>query len=647
MGRFPHPEATDRAPWLTSHGRPRIAAMTRRSEHVPMRDGTALAVTVHLPDAQRDRPLPTILRQTRYYRGVTMRRVFDRPRFEYLFDHASATRQYFVAQGYAWVDVCARGSGASYGSRPCPWSPDETADGADVVDWIVAQPWSNGVVGATGVSYDGTTAEMLLVNGHRAVKAIVPRFSLFDVYTDVAFPGGIHLTWFTALWATFNRMLDSGALDQAFARMIRLQVEALRDQPRGPMGRLLASPLAIADTDWAQRLSARLLPLVVRGVAPVDGDDQGEQLAAAIVAHGDNFDVHQGALQVDCRDDAGVSALYPDANIDFFSPHAHVDAIRNSGAAIYSYTGWLDGGYQHGAIKRFGTIATEGRQLIIGPWDHGGPHNISPHSPVADTGFDHEAEMLRFFDRHLRGRDEAGAAEPPVRYFTIGQERWKTASAWPPPGCRTRRWHLAAGHGLQTARPATDGADDYAVDATVGTGRRSRWASLLGLLPPVGYGDRREPDRRLLVYRSSPLAETLVVTGHPVVSLFISASTSDAHLFAYLEDERPDGRVDYVTEGHLRAWHRKLAAGTPPYQTPAPYRTFTRADTRPLEPNEPAELRFDLLPISWQFRAGHRLRLALAGADRDHFVVWSPSPRLAVHHGPARPSCLELPVEPD
>jgi len=59
-------------------------------------------------------------------------------------------------QGYAELLVDARGSGASFGSRRIEWSPEEITDYGEIVDWMVEQPWSNGRVGAFGVSYDGT-----------------------------------------------------------------------------------------------------------------------------------------------------------------------------------------------------------------------------------------------------------------------------------------------------------------------------------------------------------------------------------------------------------------------------------------------------------------------------------------------------------
>ncbi len=100
----------------------------------------------------------------------------------------------FLAKGYAWVSIDVRGSGASFGHRRYSHSPEEIQDGAEIVDWIFHQPWSNGQVGALGISYSGASAELLLANQHPAVKAVAPMFSGFDLYPKIAFPGGIHLT---------------------------------------------------------------------------------------------------------------------------------------------------------------------------------------------------------------------------------------------------------------------------------------------------------------------------------------------------------------------------------------------------------------------------------------------------------------------
>lgn len=602
-----------------------------------MRDGVRLAVDVHLP---RDRlgALPAIVRQTRYYRGIAFKPPFAQLPITWLLDHAAKTRDRFVANGFAWVDVCVRGSGASFGHRPCPWSPDETADGGEIVDWVVRQPWSNGRVGTTGVSYDGTTAEMLLVNRHPAVKAAAPRFSLFDTYADVAFPGGIHLAWFTALWSTFNQALDAGELDRAFANMIGLQLEAAAQLRGGWLG----AGLAHLSRPSLQPLWRGLLRTVARGVQPT----QEAALEDAFADHLKNFDVHVGALGIDHRDDAGVSPELPDANIDIFSPHTYRAEIEQSRTPILSYTGWLDGAYSHGAIKRFLSVPTKGSQLLIGPWEHGGTQHISPFCAQRSAGFDQDGALVRFFAHHLRGDDNGVADDPPVRYFMMGTERWQGAQTWPPPHTESRRLYLANARSLKTTEPeATDGHDEYRVDPHVGTGRRSRWASLLGLIVPVGYSRRAAIGRRLLVYRSGVLDEPLEVAGHPMLHLFMSADTEDAHVFAYLEDEDQHGHVEYVTEGQLRALHRKTSSDAP-YTSPVPHRSFTRADAAPLEPGEVTRLSFDLLPVAWCFARGHRVRLAIAGADADHFRKLPVVPTLTVHRSPSWPSHVELPTVP-
>lgn len=77
--------------------------------------------------------------------------------------------------GFAVVVVDVRGTGASDEVWSGPWSADEVQDMRAILDWIVAQPWSNGAVGATGVSYEGTTAQLTAGLGHPALKAVLAR----------------------------------------------------------------------------------------------------------------------------------------------------------------------------------------------------------------------------------------------------------------------------------------------------------------------------------------------------------------------------------------------------------------------------------------------------------------------------------------
>lgn len=607
-----------------------VGGSARTSRYLPMADGVRLAVDVHLPQGlPADARLPTILHQTRYWRGTEYRWPFslylDRLPAQ---GRLGKMKDGFIRRGYAWVDVDVRGSGASFGNRPWDLAPQEIRDGATVVDWIIAQPWSNGIVGAAGASYAGSTAELLLTNRHPAVRAAVPMMSVFDQYADLLAPGGVPLTFYFADWSRLTAQLD-----------------------RNEVPRL----------DWKA-------PLVARGVRPVDGDAGRALLRAAVLEHADNYDF--GSLaSLTCRDDdpfADASVLSPGQLrartlavaqledwathlgdgpvVDMTSPQTFADEVAASGAAVYSYSGWFDGAYANAAVLRFRSSRHPHRRLRIGPWDHA-LHEISPAGARGPSSFDHLGELLRFFDGNLLGvADDV----PPVHYFTMGEERWKAATDWPPPSSPLPLY-LAASGALRSEPPIeATAADRYAVRYDVGTGLDSRWNTLLGrpLLTP--YPDRAAQDARLLVYTSAPLTAPLEVTGYPVADLFVRSTASDGAVFVYLEDVAPDGTVSYVTEGALRARHRRTA--DPQDSRLAlpgvPYRTFRCADAAPVPPGETVELAFGLQPTSYLFRAGHSVRIAIAGADRDHFALIPAGapPTIDVVRERKGPSRIELPV---
>jgi uncharacterized protein len=135
------------------------------------------------------------------------------------------------------------------------------------------------------------------------------------------------------------------------------------------------------------------------------------------------------------------------------------------------------------------------------------------------------------------------------------------------------------------------------------------------------------------------------VTGDPQVTLWLTSSASDGQFFVYVEDVDPNGKIAYVTEGLLRGVHRRVATEAPPYIVQGAWHSYRYGDALPLVPGEAAELKIDLLPISYLFRSGHRIRIALAGADKDHFdPLPGPPPEWRVLRDPAHPSRVVLPV---
>jgi putative CocE/NonD family hydrolase len=164
---------------------------------------------------------------------------------------------------------------------------------------------------------------------------------------------------------------------------------------------------------------------------------------------------------------------------------------------------------------------------------------------------------------------------------------------------------------------------------------------------PVRYGDRRDEDKKLLAHTSAPLAEDLELTGSPTVTLYVASTHEDGAFYAYLEDVRPDGRVSYLTEGMLRAIHRRKADPSAAPSVPlGVYHNFRKADALPLVPGEVAEIAITLFPISTVFKKGHSIRIAVAGHDgalKDRYPAEG-IPVLTIQRNSIYPSQVELPV---
>lgn len=591
----------------------RYRGYARVSRYLTMRDGVRIAIDICLPRGlDATTKVPTILRQTRYFRRHQVHPLMAGVLGEAVVDPMNAPmRALFTSRGYAWVDVDARGSGASFGERPCPWYLEgEVADGAEIAQWIVSQPWSNGRIGSTGVSYEGTTADFLATTRHPAVKAIAPRFSLFDVYADVAFPGGLHSSYFTSAWEQSNAALDRNVPGEMVARVYSLQAHAMGDVRVLEQDSLPHRFARFVDAEGTQAFLKRAASWALGGVAPVDDDPGGEELARALASHSENFNVHEGAVHMTFRDDSPPNSPIAGRTSDDFSPHTYADRID---AAVLSYGGWNDGAYAGGAIKRFAAIG-ERAHLLVGPWIHGGLLDLDPDASGRRATFDHAAELLRFFDTHLVPELEGRHRQPKIRYYLQGEGAWREASSWPPPGTAAMELHLGAGRKLSSV-PGT-GLDVHAVDLTTRAGVRSRWRTLLC---PFMHADGRGRSKDgWLVYEGAPLEEDLEITGSPVLCLSVASTAPDGAIIAYLEDVDAGGNGRLFTEGELRTIHQTALVEQP---IPRVEVTYRRRDRLVLEPGQPALHAIELLPAAMRLRRGHRLRLILGGADLDHFTT--------------------------
>lgn len=559
----------------------------RQSVYVPMADGVRIAVDIWRPAGlDGGIRLPAILVATRYGRS----RAGGDPSAEY---------RNWISRGFAVVVMDVRGTGASFGRWYIPYTRQEAEDVGRLAKWIVVQPWSNGRVATTGTSYPGTTALTAPAFGAPAVVASVARFSDFDMYADLLFPGGAVAENLIVTWGKWVRTLD---LNQE-------------------------SP----------------------GVRPVDGPDGNRLLAAAVAEHRKvDWSFDKAAEDVTFRD--GPLRRFAGMRIDEAGAFNLQQRIEASRVPIFGWASWMDSGTAQGILSRFATWRNP-QVSIIGAWGHGARHDADPFH-IADRQVDVSRALQEQLNACFVSPYVSGGTSPSERaliYYTMGEDRWKSTSVWPVRGTKARRYYLEAGGGLGDRRPATVGRDRYAIDFTASTGASNRWSTQVDGSDVV-YGNRREADRQLLTYTSTPLDADMEVTGSGVVTFRLASSHSDGTIFVYLEDVAPDGRVTYVTEGQFRMLHRKLSGRRVPYSTTYPQHSFFQADAAPMVPGQFAELTFQLLPTSVLFRAGHRIRVAISGADAGNFrrnplnadsdVSWT------IAHGGKEASFLELPVVP-
>jgi hypothetical protein len=357
--------------------------------------------------------------------------------------------------------------------------------------------------------------------------------------------------------------------------------------------------------------------------APVDGDPDGQLLTQALAEHasGNVYDAIRGELPF--RDSADAMGKRPwlDQRGD-----SRLTGIERSGVASYHRTGWfanvrLDQFLWFANLRRLST--SDRHRLLVGPWPAAGV-------PAADALL-WAVETLRFLDHWLKDVPNGIMDEPAVAYTVAVSTTdrriagWRTAPNWPPAPARTLELELDAG--VLGSSPSAAGAETWGATVLVAapTGDEAN--------DGVVGEDFRGHETCCLAYTSEPLDEDLEVIGHPVASLYVSAD-GDADLLVHLCDVDPSGRSTYVSRKPQRASHRALA--TPPFDAlELPWHPSGEADIASLRMDEPALVSFDLLPVAYRFRAGHRIRLDVAGEAGSAFTI---------HHGNGRRSRITLPV---
>ncbi|HTZ31758.1 MAG TPA: CocE/NonD family hydrolase [Methylomirabilota bacterium] len=563
-----------------------------RSVEVKMRDGVVLRGDIFRPDAGGK--FPVLLERTPYRRSIP---------WGYDVDFA----QRAASHGYVVFLQDVRGRYSSDGD----WYPflHEAEDGYDTIEWIAAQPYSNGKVGMFGGSYVGAT-QMLAAMAHPPhLAGICPVVTASNYHENWTYQGGAFEQWFNQSW-TSGLAVDT----------VLHQIERMPSKPE----------------------AVHVLPLTQYPIFNTDPKSAVNGAAAVVapyyldwLAH-PSYDAFWKRISIeDHFGDIRVPALHTGAWYDIFL-----------GGSLRNYLG----------IKAKGGSeeARNGQRLLVIIGGHaGGGRKIGEvdYGPEAEKNEENDV-TLAWYDFLFKGVQNSFAAGKPVKIFVMGVNQWREEDEWPPARARATKFYLHSdgaansvkGTGsLSTTAPAKESADKYTYDPTNPAPTIGGPLCCDGDHLAPGPRDQRKVEERrdVLVYSTAPLEHDLEVTGPVRLDFFASSSAVDTDFTAKLVDVYSDGTAINLCEGILRARYRD-----------------SRESPTLLTPGQVYPLTIDLWATSNVFKAGHRIRLEVSSSNFPRFdrnlntgEPAATSERMAtatniILHDSEHPSALLLPLIP-
>jgi predicted acyl esterase len=240
------------------------------------------------------------------------------------------------------------------------------------------------------------------------------------------------------------------------------------------------------------------------------------------------------------------------------------------------------------------------QQLLLGPWLHGRFKNTNKTGDLVfpeNAKFDVDAHMIRWFDHHLKGKDNGVMKDPTVRYYCMGAvgekdapgNVWREASVWPVKAADTP-FYLHDGGTLTTQVPTEANASTtFAADP-----------KNPATIPARGFPgakDARDFEKQAEVrtFTTDVLTEAVEWTGKVRAELWVSSTAKDTDFIVRVSDVYPDGRsmllMDYVRRARYREGYEKEVM---------------------MEPGKVYPVNFDLGWTSVIFNKGHRIRITIA-----------------------------------
>jgi len=455
---------------------------------IPLRDGVKLRGTIYRP--QPDGRYPVILQTGPYDMDKNL-------------DEMPALFRNLARRGYAVVAVDSRGRYGSEGVfRPFA---DEIDNAFDAVAWAASQPWSNGKVGLTGISYLGWTSFCAGIASPPGLVAIMPSAINYGLENRHGVPYlGSMAGWL--IWAG-----RPGTPATAVTRRIdwlHLPLDRIDDEA--------GLPSAAFDAMVRER------PLQVPGALPPEEIER--QLAKIRVPT------------------YIVAGWYDELNEGMLANY--VRQARHSKDLRLVVGPW------HHNIN----TAYRGPETI---------GIVSAPEPHLDRYYH---EMERFFGRYLKGDGTAWAPPGRVLLYVMGSNEWRYEDEWPLTRAVKTPVYLSSRGAAQTA--AGDGTLVWTAPAGPEPADHYDYDPLDPVRPVEGVGvwhllssmtDRAEVEKRddVLIYTSEVLENDMEVTGVIEVTLHASSTAPDTDFVVNLVDVYPDGHTQYLSNGIVRASYRE------------------------------------------------------------------------------------------
>ncbi len=518
-------------------------AIVERKVMMPMRDGVRLATDIYRP-RNASGAVPVIFVRTPYNFNYWDTRDHKARNVTAMLDA--------VRRGYAYVVQNERGRFFSEGEWDILGPP--TTDGYDAIDWLARQPWSNGKVGTIGCSSTAEWQMAVAALNHPAHAAMIPqgfgagvgRVGRFYEQGNWYRGGSVQMLFIAWLYGVQNTQRPQFPPDISPEDMVRLST--YYD---------LAAQMPPVDWDVALRhLPVQDILRDVNGPRGIFADAAPVATGGRMIQRTPNDPAwYRGGLY---HDDMpfGVPSLW-------FMSWYDVSVVPN--LALFNH------------VRQSATDpeVANNQYAVVAPVAHCAFQRATENTVVGersmgDARMDYNALIYGWFDRWLKGAQN-GLLDtlPRVRYYTMGENRWQTSSAWPPAGSQPRTWYLTSGtaganslHGagrLVPSLPGRAGRDAFVYDPMNPVPSYGGNVCCTGNAVQAGSFDQRRMETRqdILVYTTDPLTEGVEISGPVEVTLYLSSDARATDLTVKLLDVDREGRAWNLDETIQRVRYRE------------------------------------------------------------------------------------------